>query len=274
MVLLAEKKILNDNEINAFVSLLDGAEDKTLHLMSEQIVNFEDTTLKNIENKISQKDDPKIIHIWHFINRQHLIKQLQQWKQKPELETGLFLLARLKNPGLLEQRYSAILDNYAQRAADRLSPTSTKDDVVRAINEVIFKEEVFVGNQLDYYDLDNNFIHTVIDKKTGNPIMMSSLYILVGRRLGLDIQGIGTPGHFIVQLDGMLLDPFFGGREVTKDECVLRAQELSVVWHDEYLDPIDDRAIIARCIRNIISVYKKHNDYDKASDLTAILKMV
>jgi len=274
MVLLAEKKLLKDNEITAFVSLLDGAEDKTLNLMSEQIVNFEDSTLKNIENKVTQLNNSQITNNWHAINRQHILKQLQQWKQNPDLEKGLFILARLKNPGLLEHRYVSYLDNLAQRAADRLGPTSTKDDVIRAINEVIFKEEVYVGNQLDYYDLDNNFIHTVIDKKTGNPIMMSSLYILVGRRLGLDIQGIGTPGHFIVQLDGMLIDPFFGGREVTKDECILRAQELSVVWHDEYLDPVDDRAIVSRCIRNIISVYKKHDDYDKASELTAILKMV
>ena len=274
MVLLAEKKLLKDNEIAAFVSLLDGAEDKTLHLMSEQIVNFEDSTLKNIENKITQINDPEIIKNWHSINRQHILKQLQNWKQNPDLEKGLFILARLKNPGLLEERYITALDNLAQRVADRLSPATTKDEVVRAMNEVIYKEEVFVGNQLDYYDLDNNFIHTVIDKKTGNPIMMSSLYILVGRRLGLDIQGIGTPGHFIVQLDNMLIDPFFGGREVTKDECILRAQELSVVWHDEYLEPIDDRAIISRCIRNIISVYKKHDDYDKASELTAILKLV
>jgi regulator of sirC expression with transglutaminase-like and TPR domain len=274
MVLLAEKKLLKDSEITAFVSLLDGAEDKTLNLMSEQIVNFEDSTLKNIENKVVQINNPVICNNWHSINRQHILKQLQQWKQKPELEKGLFILARLKNPGLLEERYTAILDDLAHRAAYRLNSNSTKDDVVRAINEVIYKEEVFVGNQLDYYDLDNNFIHTVIEKKTGNPIMMSSLYILVGRRLGLDIQGLGTPGHFIVQLNGTLLDPFFGGREVTKDECILRAQELSVVWHDEYLDPIDDRAIIARCIRNIISVYKKHNDYDKASELTALLKNI
>jgi len=274
MVLLAEKKLLNDNEATAFVRLLDGAEEKTLNLMSEQIVSFDDSTLKNIEIKVTQKNDEKIMQNWHFINRQHLMKQFQQWKQNPDLESGLFLLARLKNPGLLEERYRSILDNYCDRAASSLDSSSTEEDLINAINNVLFKEEVFVGNQLDYYDLDNNFIHSVIDRKTGNPIMMSALYILIGRRIGIDIQGIGTPGHFIVKFGHLLIDPFFAGREVTKDECVLRAQELSVAWHDEYLEPIDDRAMIARCLRNIIAVYKKHNDYDRASELTALLKNI
>jgi regulator of sirC expression with transglutaminase-like and TPR domain len=274
MTVATVKKLLNDNEIKAFISLLEGAEEKTLNLMSEQIANFEDSTLKNIEHSVAALDNEAIVDNWYFISKQNLLKQIQNWKQNPDLESGLFLLARLKNPGLLEERYKGILNDYADRVAALITPSSSHEQIVDALNTVLFKEEVFTGNQLDYYDIDNNFIHTVIDRKTGNPIMISSIYMLVGRRLGLDIKGIGTPGHFIVQMEGELLDPFFGGREVTKEECVMRAQELSVVWHDDYLEPIEDRAIISRCIRNIIAVYKKHNDYDMASDLTALLKLV
>ena len=113
-----------------------------------------------------------------------------------------------------------------------------------------------------------------MDTRSGNPIMISALYILIGRRLGLDIKGIGTPGHFIVKFEDQFLDPFFAGREITKEECVLRSQELSVYWRDEYLEPIDDVFIISRCIRNLIAIYKKLNEFEKAADATSLLKLV
>ena len=74
--------------------------------------------------------------------------------------------------------------------------------------------------------------------------MISAVYILVAKRLKIDIQGVGAPGHFIVKHGDRYLDPFFGGREVTKEECVIRAQELNVFWKDDFLEPIDDEAMI------------------------------
>jgi regulator of sirC expression with transglutaminase-like and TPR domain len=98
--------------------------------------------------------------------------------------------------------------------------------------------------------------------------------MLVARRLGLDIKGIGTPGHFLVKFEDQLLDPFFAGRDITREECVIRSQELRVYWRDEYLEPINDTFIISRCIRNLIAIYKKLHEFEKAEDATSLLKLV
>ena len=269
-----DKKQLSDGEVKAFVDLLSDSEERTINLMAEQLVNFDDLSLRRIQELAESRDDVQLNDNWYHASKVHLSKQIKEWKQSGDLETGLFLLARYENPGLDVDHYKAILDTYAQRVEDRLNASSTEDEIIKAINHILFKEEGFVGNQIDYYDVNNNFLHTVLDFKTGNPIMISSVYILIAQRLGLEVEGVGTPGHFIVKFRDKFFDPFFSGREVTKDECVLRAQELSVFWRDEYLDAIDDVFIIARCIRNLIAIYKKKEELDKAAEISSLLKLV
>lgn len=268
------KKHLSDEELKAFVNLLSDSEERTLNLMAEQLVNFDDLSLKRIQELTDSKDDLQLSDNWYHTSKIHLSKQIKDWKQEGDLETGLFLLAKFENPGLDVEHYKSVLDSLTQRVEDQLTISSSDDEVVKAINQVLFKEEGFVGNQIDYYDINNNFINTVLEYKTGNPIMISAVYILIARRLGLEIEGVGTPGHFIVRFRDRFYDPFFSGREITKDECVLRAQELSVFWRDEYLDSIDDVFIIARCIRNLIAIYKKKDELDKAAEISGLLKLV
>ena len=274
-MVLADGKIkLSQKEVQGFVNLLQDSEDKVLTLMSEQIAKFDDTSLTAIQEYTNQLEDEQLEDNWYHVSKLNLTREIKDWKKKQDLEDGLFLIARLKNPGLEVKKYKAILNSYAERVSNKLTTSSSAHEIIEAINTVLFKEEAFVGNQIDYYDLNNNFLHTVLEARTGNPIMISSVFMLIGSRLGLDIRGIGTPGHFIVQFEDTLYDPFFSGREVQKEECVLRAQELSVNWRDEYLEPIDDAFIVARSIRNLVAIYKKLNELDKAADVSNLLKLV
>ncbi len=273
-----EKQSLADKEIRGFVNLLKDSEEKILNLMAQQLSKLDDKTLKAIERltmeHADKTGDEQVIGNWQQTSKIALMERIQEWKKNSDLEKGMFLISRLKNPGLEEEKYKSILDNYAARIMVRVGMQPRSKDVIEAINEVLFREEAFIGNQVSYYNIDNNFLHTVLETRTGNPIMMSTIYILVARRVGIDIKGVGTPGHFIVQFEDKYYDPFFGGKEITKNEIVLRAQELNVFWRDEYLDPIDDGQVIARCIRNLIAIYKKLNQYEKAADATSILRLV
>lgn len=265
---------LPNKELNGFVSLLKDCEEKTIKLISEQIPCFDSRTIEMIDEIVESSKDSMLLDNWYYVSRLSLAERLKEWRKNPDLETGLLLISRLTSPGLNEEKYRKTLDNYAERVSRKIKPGLSDLEITQFINEVLFKEENYIGNQISYYDLANNFLHTVMDSKTGNPIMLSSIFILVARRLGIDIAGVGTPGHFIVKVENKFLDPFFGGREITKDECVIRSQELSVFWRDEYLDPVDDLMIVSRCIRNLIAIYKRQNDLDKASDASNLLKIV
>ncbi len=270
----SESSQLTDKQITALVSLMRDSDEKVLSLISEQVGSFDNDSLRVIHDIAHESDDDELIDNWYYISRLSLGQKLKDWKKNPELESGLLLIARLHNPAIDATKYSSMLDNYAERVAARIKPESTQHEITLAMNHVLFREENYIGNQISYYDLRNNFLDTVMDSKTGNPIMLSSIYMLVARRLGIELLGIGTPGHFIIRYGNTLLDPFFGGREITKDECIIRAQELNVFWRDEYLDPADDTLIVARCIRNLIAIYKKQNQLEKAADASELLKLV
>lgn len=271
---LMSQTSLESNEIAGLIKLLHDSEEKTLQLIAEQISSFDHLSLNQLNELAHKSENESLVDNWYHVSRMSIESALKAWKKKPDLEEGMFILARLETPGIDKSKIKAALDKYASRVSELLTIDSSETEIIKAMNQVLFEEENLSGNQIFYYDLNNNFINTVLDSKAGNPITLCSIYILIGRRLNLDIQGLGTPGHFIVKHGDTLLDPFFQGREITKDECMIRAQELGVFWRDEYLQPIDDLAIIARSLRNLIAIYKKNKDYRKSSDVAELSEIL
>ena len=262
---------LAPKDIHGLLNLLKAEDEKTLNLIAQQLKSFDASSLKTLNELAKKSDDSCVVDNWYYVSKQSLKIALQEWKKKGDLEDGLFILSRLENPGINEKPYKEKLEKLASRVKENIKIDSSSKEIVKIINEVIFEEENFAGNQIFYYDIKNNFLDSVIDTRTGNPITLSALYILVARRAGLDVRGIGTPGHFIVKHEDTFIDPFFNGREITSDECHIRAQELGVFWRDEYLEPIDDLAIISRSLRNLVSIYKRNKNYEKASDVSELI---
>ena len=133
---------------------------------------------------------------------------------------------------------------------------------VEALNRYLFEEQGFAGNESDYYDPRNSMLHRVLARRTGIPITLSIVYIEVGRRAGLAVEGVGLPGHFIVRAregegEAVLVDPF-NQRTTDREECQSR---LDVIYNgqltlsDEHLLPVGARSILARLLGNLKAVY-------------------
>ena len=97
-----------------------------------------------------------------------------------------------------------------------------------ALNQFLYEDLGYWGNTEDYYDPRNSYLNEVIDRKTGIPITLSILYMELGRRIGLPLEGVSFPGHFLVRLKlrgGMLvLDPFAGGAPQSEEELRSRVE--------------------------------------------------
>src|SRR5436305_7105555 len=108
-------------------------------------------------------------------------------------------------------RCLARLDELGEEARARIERDGGPK--VEALNRYLFDEQRFEGNEADYYDPRNSMLHRVLERRTGIPITLSIVYIEVGRRAGLSVEGVGLPGHFIVRVldvEGgkVLVDPF------------------------------------------------------------------
>ncbi len=187
-----------------------------------------------------------------------------------DLARGALLISRLHYPDLDESVYLAQLDDLGRRLAEDLSATAAPapEAVIRRANRLIYKEEGFKGNPFNYYNPENSFLNRVLERKTGIPVSLGVVYIEVGKRAGLDIRGVGLPGHFIVALyhDGVrrFIDPFDEGKILSETECRFKVLTQSRFGEKEagradLLDPVGPKCILARILRNLKGIYRHAN---------------
>jgi regulator of sirC expression with transglutaminase-like and TPR domain len=186
-----------------------------------------------------------------------------------DLGRAALAIARIQYPDLEPGDELARLDDLAGRAAAAGARDGAEG--VTRLRAFLFEEEGFRGNADEYYDPRNSCLNDVLDRKLGIPITLSVLMIEVGRRLGLSIEGVGLPGHFIVgaQVDSgrLYIDPFNGGAVVTPEaaaEIASRAVGRPVKLEQAHWAPCSKRQIVIRMLRNLKTIYARQSEWARA----------
>lgn len=184
-------------------------------------------------------------------------------KTDPNLARAALLYAReIVYPDLVPSHYIRQLDTWAETVQRRLNQTDTILTRVGHLADFLFGDLNFKGNTADYTDPGNSYLNDVMDRKLGLPITLSVIFIEVGRRLGLQVDGVGLPGHFIVGVQAesgrYYFDPFNGGVEVTEDDAARLVHD--TIGHTGALDPnwlaaSPPHAILIRMLSNLRNVY-------------------
>ena len=187
------------------------------------------------------------------------------------LAEGALLIAQEEYPGLDVAHYLQRLDTMAEAIRRTLGLELDPRHIVARMNAYLFDELGFHGNQEHYYDPCNSFLNDVLERKTGIPITLAVIYLDLGRQVGLPIMGVGLPGHFIVQYVAQTapfwIDPFHAGAILTHTDCMARVRQLygqEAPWHEAYLHPVSDHAILQRMLFNLKAIYVQQGDYQRA----------
>jgi regulator of sirC expression with transglutaminase-like and TPR domain len=188
-----------------------------------------------------------------------------------DLGRATLLIAAEEYPGLDLLRYVAKLE--AMAAAVRPGVTTTDEPITKIehLNAHLFEERGFRGNTQEYYDPRNSFLNDVLDRRLGIPITLSVVYMEVGRRVGMPLQGIGMPGHFIMKYaeaeTDIYIDPFSQGRILSRKGCEELLQDLyaePVPFQETFLAPVTKKQILSRILMNLKAIYLHTKDYLKA----------
>src|SRR5580658_8143249 len=113
-----------------------------------------------------------------------------------DLEQGVLLLCRTQYPLINLEAYSAWLDDYAAELRLRMDLNGPVDQIIRVLNDYLFRELKFAGDEHNFHDPENSYFNMVLDRKKGNALSLSLLYLLLARRLRLPMAGIALPGAF------------------------------------------------------------------------------
>jgi regulator of sirC expression with transglutaminase-like and TPR domain len=187
-------------------------------------------------------------------------------------KTTLLLAKCVEYPNLIVDEYLREIAQMGAEIESRLGGVNNDPlSLMDIINNYLFVEQGFYGNEDDYYDPRNSFLNDVMDRKTGIPITMSTLYIELASREGLALDGVGFPGHFIVKYSGpgdeILIDPFNKGRILSEKNCqdiLNRMYGGSVQFRREMLATSTKKQILNRILNNLKGIYVDSKNHQKA----------
>jgi regulator of sirC expression with transglutaminase-like and TPR domain len=202
-------------------------------------------------------------------------REVEQPDDRIDLARAALLVARAEYGQVPVATYLSRLDQLAEEVRDRLGQETAPLVVLHELVYTLFVRNAFRGNREAYYDPRNSLLSDVLDRKRGIPLTLGIVLLEVGWRLGLPLEGVNFPGHFLVRFRGeevvLLIDPFDGGRVRFEDE----AQDLldrvyggMVRVQPSFLRASSRRDMLVRLLTNLKGVYLNVGDDVRA------LKMV
>ncbi len=183
-----------------------------------------------------------------------------------DLVHAALLIARLDNDELDVDAYRRQVDRMAGELAAKVGKDMDDRAKLALLNRYLFTENGFHGSRSDYYNKANSYLNEVLDDREGLPITLSVLYLELGRRLGLRIEGVGLPGHFVVRYvpakgDVQLIDVFEGGKALSREDAARKVQGTAERPLEEAdLAPVGKRAILVRMLHNLMGLAQGSRD--------------
>jgi regulator of sirC expression with transglutaminase-like and TPR domain len=204
-------------------------------------------------------------------HRQRFQVELSRADEDINLALAAMLVAGEEYPQLPIDGYMARLDLLSEETLDRLNGETAPLLVLQELLNTLYLRHDYRGNRKAYYDPRNSFLNDVLDRGLGIPLTLGIILLEVGWRLGLPLEGVNFPGHFLVRYRGdamdLLLDPYDGGALRFQDQ----AQELldriyggMIRVHDSFLKTAPRREMIIRLLTNLKGLYLKAGDHDRA----------
>jgi regulator of sirC expression with transglutaminase-like and TPR domain len=205
------------------------------------------------------------------MNLDHALTLLARQPDAPlDLAELTLSLAADEYPALDVEAYLAELDGMAHEAKRYLG--GSLESRVRGLCRYLFHEMGFRGNMQEYYDPRNSYLNEVLDRRTGIPITLSAVAMSVARRAGLEVVGVGLPGHFVAKAvavgEEVIFDPFHGGRLLGADACEQLVRKVTGI--EFQATPLTLRAtdlglMVYRMLSNLKAVYVSGGDFTRAS---------
>jgi regulator of sirC expression with transglutaminase-like and TPR domain len=178
-------------------------------------------------------------------------------------------LARDEYPDLDVAAYLSELDAMAHEAQAYVRGRLPAR--VAGLCRYLFHEMGFRGNAQDYYNPRNCYLNEVLDRRTGLPISLSTVAMAIGVRAGLDVVGVGLPGHFVVKAvageEEILFDPFHGGRKLTRADCEMLVQQLTKMSFEATtanMRALPLGLMAVRMLANLKAIYLRQKDFRRA----------
>jgi hypothetical protein len=242
--------------IDALLSLLDDPDPAVQESLQARLAGDGALLDQAWRTAVERGSPPKLL--LEMVLRADAEGLVDAFAEVEDLESGAWLLPRLDMP---RRDYrtpgSAALDAIAQRLGDQRDATAIALFLCGACG--------FSGAQRDFEEPANSFLPALLERRVGLPIALTVLWMLVGRRLGIECDAIALPGHVVGRWRGGFVDLYQGGQAISRTDLDARARAVGETSAQPYLAPASDRALLRRMARNLVHAYVRRSDRLRAT---------
>ena len=268
-----ETQKLADSERKALTALLDDPSPAVRQALRTRFAQRGKESADFLQELARQSDGELAKHASQYLRELNFTDPVSEFRHfirslNYELETGALLLSRTVNPTLDVGACCLQLDALAARCRELIAEPATAREKCRVLNRVLFHEHGLRGNSDNYADPLNSFLDQVLIRRKGIPISLSIVYLLVAERVGLQLEPVGLPGHFMVgcyeESTPFFIDPFNAGLLLRAEEVFDLLKETDADASIIDLAPTPVREVLTRCCRNLVNHYTVTNQPEQA----------
>jgi len=262
-----KSQALSESQKTALVKLLSDEDPAVYHLVREKILSCGQAATGWMQTHVLSSDPVLRRRAQEIIDRlarqssdnRFLAFCLSQHGEELDVEQGSWLLAQTRYPEINVAAYQALFDSYAGDLRERIDFGAKPEQILATINQYLFTELGFHGNEQNYYEPENSYLNRVIDRRTGNAISLCLVYLFVSRRLHLPVTGIGMPGHFLCRFqcstEELYINAFNRGKLLSRTDCVKYLVQTNYGFQEGLLSPATPRRILLRMCSNLHQIY-------------------
>ena len=258
---------MTSSQQQALVSLLQDGDAATVGLVKGQLIEGGDARLAEYAEMLRHAHGPAKESLREVIQEIEAsrtlgdvsrgLAKLKTWSQVEEL---CWDFTRTVHPGFEGGPYARQLDQWAEGAGRLITPEATSREKVDCLARYLGQDQGLGGCGDDYYHPRNGYLPWAMEFRCGLPITLTLIYILVGMRLNIPVEGIAAPGHFLARLDGIIFDPYRQGRTLSDGEWELIASEVPFKQRPLLTKPCTPVQTMHRLLINLRNCYVKRND--------------
>ena len=275
------KTALTPGQQRALVTLLGDGDKPTVDMVKRELIQAGPEHLPEYQELLLGSTPAAARHLREVIDKLEaaqslgtISRALARLKTYEQLEDLCWDLARAEQGGFEGGPYSRQLDAWGEALKDYMAKGATDMEKVRAMTRYLAMEQRLTGNHHDYYHPRNSYLPWVMEFRQGLPLTLTFLYILVGRRAGLNVEGISAPGHFVARLGDIYFDPYYSGRIISEDEWERITAEVAEQHRHLITRACTPLQMVHRMLINLRNAYIKRDDEARQKRIDCFLAVL
>jgi len=294
--------MINPSTLRAMVQLLDDPDLDVSVAVENRLIEEGESVIDELEALWLNNDFPDasryIELVINKIQKNLLHQRFKNWieQDQPDLIEGWVIVTQLQYPGVKLMDVKSQLNDIKLDAWLLMGNVENDLDRIQILNHVFFEQQGFHGDTSQYHYPDNSFINRVLERKSGNPISLSAIYLSVAQHLGLPVFGINLPQHFVVGFCKIgeayggvknvksvpleevgkvvfYINPYSKGQIFTEENIDSFLKVVNVTPLPQFYMPCSVKDIIKRMLRNLHYSFGETQEKSKRSEVAELMRI-